>query len=116
MAFDKRGYYYRSTKRRGRVDRIYFGKGPAANSVAKLDAIRCQEHEEKRLAVKRERDAVKTLDDQLERLDILADAAAAAALEDAGFHRHKGEWRKRRDRTISSTDESAFQTTDADGC
>lgn len=102
MAFDKRGYYYRSVKVRGRVDREYFGNGEMAGIMATLDAQRREEREQARLAVKSEREVLKSLDRHLERLDILANAAIAVTLEEAGFHRHKGQWRKRRDTTINS--------------
>jgi len=36
MAWDKRGYFYRSRRVEGRVVRDYFGRGPLADAAAYL--------------------------------------------------------------------------------
>jgi len=36
MAFDKRGYFYRSVRRGKKVDREYYGRGPIADLAAHL--------------------------------------------------------------------------------
>lgn len=97
MAWDKRGYYYRSVKSQGRVNREYLGKGRVAALVAQMDAIEREDRAAKRNEAIQDRERLKELDATLDRLDAFADAAVVVLLEEAGFHRHKGEWRKRRD-------------------
>jgi hypothetical protein len=96
MAWDKRGYYYRSVKIRGRVTREYYGKGWLVDLVAQDHADERQAREARAAALKAERQELADLDATLDRLDTLAEAVSVILLEDAGYHRHKGQWRKRR--------------------
>jgi hypothetical protein len=96
MAWDRRGYYYRSVKIRGRVTREYYGKGPLVDLVARIHAEERQVREATAAARKAERQQLADLDATLDRLDAFAEAVSVVLLEDAGFHRHNGQWRKRR--------------------
>jgi hypothetical protein len=100
MPFDGRGYYYRSRRRDGRPRREYVGRAadPMIRAAAELDAA---EREDRRLAaleLHQLRAELSALDAPVSDLDVLADLAARAALEALGMHRHKGEWRRRRER------------------
>jgi hypothetical protein len=94
----KRGglYYTRSRREGGRVVREYRGCGSSALLAAALDEERREERRAERGAVRLEREgceevrlALQSHRDALERLTV-------AALEAAGYHEHKGEWRRRR--------------------
>ena len=96
MTWDKRGYYYRSVKKQGRVSREYYGKGQFVELMAQIHAEQRQARQATAAALKAERQQLADLDATLDRLDALAEAVSVVLLEDAGFHRHKGQWRKRR--------------------
>ena len=94
---DRGRYYTRSRRVDGRVVREYVGKGRAGEIAAGLDA-------EARALRAAEAEALREYRRRLEPLDRLtAELAAAcelltgATLVAAGFHRHGGEWRRRRD-------------------
>jgi hypothetical protein len=99
MAWETRGgklYYYRSIRDGERVRKEYIGTGELAESLAHSD-------ESIRLIRKLERNKGR---EELERLETLAapvleidktiDILAHATFVAAGYHRHKGEWRRER--------------------
>lgn len=104
MGLEVRGgglYYYRKERRDGRPVSVYAGKvsGDAGRlwySVARLDhARRCEEAAEcaRQLAPVLE---LRARDREARELEAQARELAALALLSAGYHRHKGTWRKRR--------------------
>ena len=97
MAWDRRGYYYRSQKSGGRVLREYYGAGEDAALIAQLDELGREEREARRAALRAEQAELDALDAKVKALVDLTDLAARAALAAAGYHRHKrGEWRRKR--------------------
>jgi hypothetical protein len=96
MAWDKRGFFYRSRRVGSQVVREYFGRGPLAEAAAYLlDQLKtAREGYARRAGLLDAADApFRELHDRLAR-------AAAAHLLAAGYHRHdRGPWRKRRDTT-----------------
>jgi hypothetical protein len=100
MGWEKRGnatYYYTAERFGGRVVKQFVGSGRVAELAAQLDALARAERKEAAEAAQRERDELAALDAALAPLHALADAATAAALVAAGYHRPKrGHWRKRR--------------------
>jgi hypothetical protein len=97
MGWDKRGYYYRSRKVKGRVEREYVGTGTVANLVAELDAADRDKKAAARQADQRSRQELAALDAPLETLDEFVDLVACATLLIAGYRQHRrGEWRKKR--------------------
>lgn len=81
----------------GRVVREYVGCGPHAEMIASLDAGRRREREE---ALRRHREEIaraEAIDEQLKELAKLSDLIVTAGLLRAGYHKHRGEWRKRRE-------------------
>jgi hypothetical protein len=86
-------YYYQKRRVSGRVVSFYVGAGLSGQIAAEADQARRQREQAARDDL-RESDALDSiLDDLIEATDILTDATLIAA----GFHRHKREWRRRRD-------------------
>lgn len=101
MGWEKRkgssGTYYTRSRRVGdRVVREYIGCGPVAEAVAALDALDRLEREEANEQLREQQVAAEAVDQALKELARLSDQLVEAELLKAGYHKHKGEWRKRR--------------------
>ena len=96
MGWEKGRYYTRSRKVNGRVVREYVGRGPVAELVAQMDTLERQQREVERAAWLVKRAELDALDAGVATLIDLTDLAAAAALLAAGYHKHKGQWRRKR--------------------
>lgn len=100
------GYFYRSVRVPGRARpvKVYVGAGPAGAAAARAVAAR----RAARGAATAERAAA------AERDRVLADAAAlatgliAAALVTAGWHKHRGTWRRRKGAPVTLTEDDAM--------
>lgn len=93
MGWEKRGnefYYYRKVRKGGRVRSEYMGRGVYAQLCAKL----IENGQLEREALRSEQQAEKEIDRQLETAGAAVSALTGAALHAAGYHRHKGQWRK----------------------
>ena len=99
MAWDHGGRYYtRSHKVNGRVVREYIGGGEKGEIAAQIDAYT---QKQRKLAQERWHDEKADLvafDRQIEAFYDLGEVIAAAAMTMAGFHQHRGHWRRRRER------------------
>ena len=111
MGWERRGgrqYYYRKVRRGGRVTSEYVGRGDIATLTALLDEERRAERQEQREAERRLREEAEHIDRRLAQIGDTLRSLTAAMLEQAGYHRHKGQWRKqrhgRRESTIESCD------------
>jgi hypothetical protein len=93
MAWDKRGFFYRSRRVGRRIVREYFGKGPVASMAALLMAeLRRARRRHARTAARLDK-----ADEAFREFHDLLDQAAAAHLLVAGYYRHdRGPWRRRR--------------------
>jgi hypothetical protein len=89
-------YYTKSRRINGRIERQYVGTGPFAEFVAQMDALKRQRREEQIRAWREEREHLEALDRSLKELHEAAKVLTQATLLAAGFHQHRGEWRKRR--------------------
>jgi hypothetical protein len=100
MAWETRNgkgpYYTRSRRVNGRVVREYIGTGPQAEQAAQEDEDARIEKALRAAAWKAEKETVESLDGALESLDQGCDHLLAFVLEQAGYHYHRGEWRKYR--------------------
>jgi len=89
-------YYYKSEREGGRVKTSYFGGGESGLLMSLLQVEDRAEREADLAERRAERDA----DDAEERAvsnwfdDV--QAVADAAMVAAGFHKHKGQWRRKR--------------------
>ena len=91
----KRGglYYTRSKRTSSQMVREYVGTGRLAELAAAMDAEQRRMREEERQRRKQEMQAVSTA---LETLATATDELLALTLSMAGYHHHKGQWRRRR--------------------
>jgi hypothetical protein len=91
-----RRYYYKSEREGGRVKSIYFGAGESGLLISRMEAIDQEEREENRKQRRAEREEnraeEKAVADWFDDVQAVADAAMIAA----GFHKHKGQWRRKR--------------------
>ena len=98
MGWETRGgrtYYYQKHRIGGRVVSEYVGGGEFSQLVAEVDALDRAERQERRAQFLADRQRQKELDAQVDQACAACSEAIAAALEAAGFHRHKGQWRRR---------------------
>ena len=91
-----RRYYYKSEREGCRVKTTYFGAGESGLLVSLLQrehrAEREAERDERRAEGEENRAEEKAVADWFDDVQAVADAAMIAA----GFHKHKGQWRRRR--------------------
>src|SRR4051794_3897126 len=89
-------YYYRTRRRGGRVVSEYLGRVEAAGLIAQLEALDRQEREAERERSRAEREQAEREDAEIRAWFDRVQAVADAALYAAGYHKRKGQWRRRR--------------------
>lgn len=92
-----RRYYYRKVRRGGRVFSVYEGGGLSGRISEMQVAEACAEKQARALTLREQAARDDSIDAMIDESWRMVSAATAAALESAGFHRHKGQWRLRRD-------------------
>jgi len=100
VAWERRGdglYYYRSERENGRVRKRYVGRGEVAELVAHADETRRAVRERRRRDERAGLDRAREISEAGAELDAAAEDLARAELVAAGYHDHKGEWRRRRE-------------------
>ena len=103
MGFEERKgrlYYYRKIRRDGRVFSEYVGAGQVANLAARLDQIAREERELLRVQRETDRREFAELDQAIINQDTIIQAALTETLTQRGYHKHKGQWRRKR-KTLS---------------
>jgi hypothetical protein len=90
----KKRYYYRSRRENGRTVTEYVGSGEEAEAAAQLDALKATVRAENHIARLESQAGLDRLDATLGQIDRVVSGFVAAAMESAGYHRHRGEWRK----------------------
>ncbi len=106
MGWEQGKYYTRSRKVNGRVVREYVGGGEVGALVAQFDAIERERRTYERECWRIEKEQIETLDEPVAKVCEMADLVAKAALVAAGFHQHRGEWRRRRVKKTSQEQET----------
>jgi hypothetical protein len=96
MGWEKGRYYTRSRKVNGRVVREYVGAGDVGLLAAELDAIERERRAHERESWRTEKEEIEAFDKSIAKVCQMADVIAKAVMVAAGFHRHRGEWRRRR--------------------
>ena len=104
MAWEERGgrrYYYRKVWKDGRCFSVYEGAGLAGELAAARDAKERAEAGRVARDVRAELAALDKVDAMIDAEWQTVKAAAEATLEEAGYHRHKRQWRLKRDAEAS---------------
>ncbi len=91
-----RQYYYRKKRINGRVVSVYVGAGALAKVDATLDQLSQQDRVSEKTEWQAERNRALQLDQETNQvLDAVQDLLASMLLG-SGYHKVKGEWRKKR--------------------
>jgi len=100
MGWEYRGaagpYYTRSLRRDGRVVREYLGCSDGARILAALDDADREERAEARARQLEERGEALAVEAALAELNGATELLMREALKGAGYHRHRGQWRRKR--------------------
>lgn len=97
MAWEDRGgreYYYRKKRIGNRVVSEYIGVGFLAELTAEMDEVEKEKREWERQEWRKMKEVVKAVDNELGSVGDLIRAVVRANLLLAGYHPHKGQWRK----------------------
>jgi len=89
-------YYYRSVRDGEKVHKVYVGAGEFARIFAEGDILRRTGRKAQRETEKAELERLEALVSPDEELSEVAEVLVRAHLIHAGYHRHKGEWRRAR--------------------
>jgi len=100
MAFEKRNnrlYYYTKKRIGKRVVSQYIGRGPEAEAIIQ----KAKEQRQRRETEKRElatlAESLAALDQQVDNACHQVETLVSDFMIESGYHRHKGEWRKKRE-------------------
>lgn len=99
MGWEQRGnhrYYYHKRREGHRVISEYVGSGPLAELASTLDELTRQEQCLQRERMHREGKAIHAGDALVEDVCSSIRLVTHAVLLVAGYHTHKGQWRKKR--------------------
>lgn len=96
MGWEKGRYYTRSRKQNGKVIREYVGCGLIGQMAYELDRFKKQEREAKRMAIRMDMNQVIESSSIVDAYSNILDLLTEEVLVSSGFHRHKGQWRRRR--------------------
>jgi hypothetical protein len=99
VAWEERGggrYYYRTHWVNGRPVKEYVGGGLAGRLASEADRIDRERRAAEKARHRRELERLEALAAPVLELSEAAEILARAHLIAAGFHRHKGEWRRER--------------------
>jgi hypothetical protein len=89
-------YFYRPVRVGGRVVQEYFGRGEAGVLMARIKELDRLEREERRAGELAELETYENAEQQCAAWFAGVQAVARAVLLAAGYHEHRGQWRKRR--------------------
>jgi len=99
MGMEQRGsrfYFYEKRRVGSRVVSKYIGGGLLATLAAETSNEARQERDQRRREKRKLRDEEKQIDRQLNEQGRILAALTGQCLRLAGFHQHKGQWRKKR--------------------
>ena len=89
-------YYTRSRREGGRIVREYIGRGEVAELMAELDQLDRERRESERMEQQIARSKAEASEAPIKALHDDVELLARGALLAAGYHRHHGEWRRKR--------------------
>src|SRR5215208_3826897 len=98
---ERRGrlYYYRSVREGKRVRKEYIGGGSFGQLIAQLDELERLQRKEEEASWREEQERLQRSAGFLQELEEAAEILTRAQLLAAGFHKRKGEWRRKRERS-----------------
>ena len=102
MGLEKRNgrvYYYKSRRDGAKVRKVYVGAGDIAHLAAQLDEAERLRREEETARWRKEKERLEASAAFVKELEEAAEILTRAQLLVAGFHKHKGEWRRLRERS-----------------
>jgi hypothetical protein len=91
-----RQYYYKAERVGGRVKTTYFGAGEGGARMAEMAAIERLERAADREELREQREEFRAEEAAVSEWFDGVQAVANAAMIAAGFHQHKGQWRRKR--------------------
>jgi hypothetical protein len=91
-----REYWYQSERQNGRVVTTYFGGGDLGLLMATAQSAIRHERDVQSERCRAEREAFQAEDRAISEWFANVQAVADAAMASAGFHKHKGQWRRKR--------------------
>ncbi|CAN5676813.1 hypothetical protein BH23PLA1_BH23PLA1_36180 [soil metagenome] len=89
-------YLYRSKRKGRRVTSEYVASGESALLIDQMEKIERDERDYQRWKEQEERKADQKRQRELDNLVADVRTIATSALESAGYHQHRGQWRRRR--------------------
>ena len=98
-------YYTRSFRVNGRVVREYVGAGLAGELAALEDEKEREQRQLERERQRKERERLESIETELGTLAALSNMSLKETLESAGYHCHKGQWRKQRSGEVKAVSE-----------
>lgn len=110
MGWEERGnrsYYYRKRRIGDQVRSEYMGRGELGDLCAAEDRLERRARKAERDALRAAQQAEAEVDRRLAAHEQQLRALTEAALAAAGFRKHRGQWRKRRNGQQASTGEDA---------
>ncbi|HJQ32943.1 MAG TPA: hypothetical protein VJ866_12225 [Pyrinomonadaceae bacterium] len=99
MAWEERAgrrYYYRKVRKGGRVFSVYEGGGISGTLAEAQDAEARQSRQRKPRSLRAELAAQDAIDAKIDEAWRVVERVAAEALQAAGYHQHKRQWRLKR--------------------
>src|SRR5215203_2278652 len=102
MGLEKRNgrvYYYKSRRDGEKVRKVYVGAGDFAHLAARLDEAEHLRREEETARGRKEKERLEASAAFVKELEGAAEILIRAQLLVAGFHKHKGEWRRLREKS-----------------
>ncbi len=100
MAWELRGkrqVYYRGRRVGQKVVKEYLGAGLVAQLAANADEAVREAKRKERAEIRRIEDEMRPLNDLMAELEAGVRLLTVGSLLAAGFHQHRGHWRRRRD-------------------
>src|SRR5688572_7366230 len=97
---DNQRYYYRKRRVGRRVVSEYVGSGEVASLIAQLDMIERGKQEEDRFRSSEEHTELLAQEKEIADLEQTINTLVQGILMVEGYHTHKGEWRRKRDKEL----------------
>jgi hypothetical protein len=105
MAWEERNghyYYYDKVREGGRVVSNYIGKGVASKLIEATNEQNRWEREELRLERRKQKNLDREIDSTIRELSARAKVLTEVVLVASGYHKHKGQWRRKRGYKVKS--------------